>query len=81
MRKSCQLQFDSVFGLSALEKKVRPADAKRNTGCAPFEICLRMLFNCSSLTSAKQFLIEIEANLRFLRKSALVTALRTRLNF
>ena len=31
--------------------------------------------------SAKQFLIEIEANLRLLSMSALVNAFRTRLNF
>jgi hypothetical protein len=50
------------------------ADAKRNASGANLEIRLRTV-------SAKQFLIEIEANLRFLRMSALVIALRTRLNF
>jgi hypothetical protein len=34
-----------------------------------------------NLTPAKQFLIEIEANLRFLSMSALVIAFGTRLNF
>ena len=80
MPNSCKLQVDSALRFRRIEKTwLRGCKAQH--GLRPFEDLPANGIQSFTLTSAEQFLIAIEANLRLLRMSALVMPLGRGLTF